>query len=355
MNDVQTETPPTKDYTQELNEGDWEDAILARWEDADKKLQLSENTPEATPDIEEEETEETTDDLENDEEETTDEPEDNESDSEEEEADQDTDDDTEDDEDDDSEAVELSDDTEVEIMVDGKAHQTSIKDLKRLYGMDKSLTRKSQEVASQRKEAEEAISKSQVVFDKLVSQAQERYKPYQEIDMLVASKEMSTEDFATLRKEAQEAYQNVQFLTEEADSFYGGIKAQQAEMQKAAAVECVKTLQEQIPDWSNTLYNDIRHYAIAQGLPEDDVNQYVDPAVIQLINKARLYDDAKKVSTVKKKKAANTQKVLRSKKAPANQADAKRNAEEKQLAQIRSSNGNDMDDIANLFLKRWEA
>jgi len=240
-------------------------------------------------------------------------------------------------------------------MVDGKAHQTSIKDLKRLYGMDKSLTRKSQETAERRKEAEDAISKSQVVFDRLVKQAQERYEPYQKVDMLVAAKEMSTEDFTALRKEAQDAYQNLQFLTEEADSFYGGLKAQQAELQKKAAVECVKVLQEQIPDWSNALYNDIRHYAIAQGLPENDVNQYVDPAVITLINKARLYDEAKKVSTVKKKKLAAKQKVLRSKKAPQNDADAKKSDVEKQLAQLRANGGNDIDDIANVFLKRWEA
>ena len=188
-----------------------------------------------------------------------------------------------------------------------------------------------------------------------VQQAQERYEPYQKIDMLVAAKEMSTEDFAALRKEAQDAYQNLQFLTEEADSYYGGLKAQQAEMQKTAAVECVKVLQEQIPDWSNALYNDIRHYAIAQGLPENDVNQYVDPAVITLINKARLYDEAKKVSTVKKKKSAASQKVLRSKKAPANQADQKRSAVDKQLAKLRANGGNDMDDIADVFLKRWEA
>jgi len=354
MNDVQNENPPQKDYTQELNDGNWEDAILARWEDAERKSQPSEDTPEATPAIDELE-ETTDDDLEQFEEETPDEDTDDDDSDSEEDADQDTDDDEEADDDDDSDAVEVSDDLEIEIMVDGKAHQTSIRDLKRLYGMDKSLTRKSQEVASQRKEAEDAISKSQVVFDKLVQQAQERYEPYQKIDMLVAAKEMSTEDFAALRKEAQDAYQNLQFLTEEADSYYGGLKAQQAEMQKAAAVECVKVLQEQIPDWSNALYNDIRHYAIAQGLPENDVNQYVDPAVITLINKARLYDEAKKVSTVKKKKSAASQKVLRSKKAPANQADQKRSAVDKQLAQLRANGGNDMDDIANVFLKRWEA
>ena len=350
MNDVQNIETPSKDYTQELNDGNWEDAILARWEDAEK---LSEDTPEATP-VNDELEETTDDDLENDEEETTDDEEDTEGDSDEE-ADQDTDDDTTDDEEDDDSNVEISDDTEVEIMVDGKAHQTSIKDLKRLYGMDKSLTRKSQETAERRKEAEDAISKSQVVFDRLVKQAQERYEPYQKVDMLVAAKEMSTEDFSALRKEAQDAYQNLQFLTEEADSFYGGLKAQQAELQKKAAVECVKVLQEQIPDWSNALYNDIRHYAIAQGLPENDVNQYVDPAVITLINKARLYDEAKKVSTVKKKKLAAKQKVLRSKKAPQNDADAKKSDVEKQLAQLRANGGNDIDDIANVFLKRWEA
>jgi hypothetical protein len=173
--------------------------------------------------------------------------------------------------------------------------------------------------------------------------------------MLVAAKEMSTEDFTALRKEAQDAYQNLQFLTEEADSYYGGLKAQQAELQKTAAVECVKVLQEQIPEWSNALYNDIRHYAIAQGLPENDVNQYVDPAVVLLIHKARLYDEAKKVSTVKKKKSAAKQKVLRSKKAPQNDADAKKSDVDKQLAQLRANGGNDMDDIANVFLKRWEA
>ena len=351
MNDVQNIDTPSKDYTQELNDGNWEDAILARWEDAEK---LSEDTPEATP-VNDELEETTDDDLENDEEQTTDEDTDDDESDSEEDANQDTDDDKETDEDDDSDAVELSDDLEIEIMVDGKAHQTSIRDLKRLYGMDRSLTRKSQEVASQRKEAEDAISKSQIVFDKLVNQAQERYKPYQQIDMLVAAKEMSTEDFAQLRKEAQDAYQNLQFLTEEADSFYGGLKAQQAEMQKTAAVECVKVLQEQIPDWSNALYNDIRHYAIAQGLPEEDVNSYVDPAVVLLIHKARLYDEAKKVSTVKKKKSAASQKVLRSKKAPANQADQKRSAVDKQLAKLRANGGNDMDDIADVFLKRWEA
>ena len=79
-----------------------------------------------------------------------------------------------------------------------------------------------------------------------------------------------------------------------------------------------------MPEWSNQLYNDIRGYAVSIGLPQEQVDQYVDPVVIQLINKARLYDEGKKVATVKKTKAATSKKVLRSNKAPDPKASRKK-------------------------------
>ena len=77
-------------------------------------------------------------------------------------------------------------------------------------------------------------------------------------------------------------------------------------------------LEADIPEWNNQLYDDIRSYAIGIGLPEEQVNNYVDPTVIKVLNKARLYDQAKQVTTTKKKRVAK--KVLKSKKAPANAA-----------------------------------
>ena len=38
------------------------------------------------------------------------------------------------------------------------------------------------------------------------------------------------------------------------------------------AREVVKVLQNEIPEWSNNLYDDIRAYAVSQGLQEADVN-----------------------------------------------------------------------------------
>ena len=246
----------------------------------------------------------------------------------------------------------LSDDAQVEIQVNGETVQASVKDLKRLYGQEAALTRKSQEVATQRKNAEEAISKSNVVLQKMLEKAQAKFKPYQEVDMLVASKTMSTEDFAQLRKEYKEVEDEYKFLTEEANVFYKDLQNQQQTQLQAAAKECVKVLQEEVPNWSNQLYNDIRGYAISIGLPENEVNQYVDPKVIQLINKARLYDQGKKVATVKKKNTKST-KILRSKKAPVN--DKSRKATQlREATQALGNAGTDLDDISEVIMKRWE-
>lgn len=332
-----------------LNEGfplDPEEAILAKWEDAEKP---SEDEAEATQD----DPEETTDDTESEEITETDEPDEEEEDPDEDETDDDN---TEEDESDDEDAVEetaLSDDTEIEVVVSGETQKVSLADLKRLAGQEASLTQKSQLVASQRKEVEANIEKNHLVFQKMLEKANDRFKPYSEVDMLVASKTMETEDFAQLRKEAQDAFNDLKFLNEEADAFYGEIKEQQKATQREAAKECVVRLQEELPDWSNRLYDDIRSYAVTQGLPADQVDQYVDSNVILLINKARLYDEGKKVALVKKKSAA-TKTVLRSKRTPDTKTSKKATAERARQKMV-ASGGRDLDDIAATILGNWEA
>ena len=114
----------------------------------------------------------------------------------------------------------------------------------------------------------------------------------------------------------------------------------------------MKVLETDIPDWSNQLYDDIRAYAVGQGLPEAQVNNYVDPAVIKILNKARLFDQAKQVTTTKKKRVAK--KVLRTKKAPQNEAQVKAKRMQQAKARLQERNA-DIDDIADVLLQRWEA
>ena len=336
----------TQDNQQQPNYDDINDvadALLRRWEDAAE--QPSEQaTEEATAETEEEtEQFEQEDEIQ---EEVELDDDDEEVDPDEEEDDPDTDDD------DEEEVEELTDDTLIEIMVDGETKQASIKDLKRLYGQEASLTRKSQEVAKQRKEAEEQLGKTSAVLQKMLEQAEEQYKPYAEVDMLLASKSMDDADFAQLRKEAQTAHDNLKFLQEEADGFYRELQQQQTNQLQEAARDAVKVLEKDISDWSNQLYDDIRAYAIAQGLPEEQVNNYVDPNVIKILNKARLFDQAKQVTTVKKKRVAK--KVLKSKKAPPTAAQSKAQRLQDAEKRLMTANGNDLDDVADLILRRWE-
>ena len=322
------------------------EAILGMWEDAEE---LSEEDQEAEveaadeTEVAEAEEDENEEDLESDEDDEDPEDEDTEEDDEEEAS--------EEDEDDEEEVQVLDEESLVEIVVDGETKQASVKDLKRLYGQEASLTRKSQEMASQRKLADEQLQKADASLQAMLTRAQERYKPYSEVDMLVASKQMSADDFTALRAEARQAEEDLKFLSEEADQFYGYVKQQQSESLQQQAKECIKVLQQDVPDWSNDLYNDIRSYAISQGLPEDQVNQYADPNVIKLLNKARMFDQTKKVATVKKAKAAK--KVLRSKKAPPNSAELKKQNQQRKVDKLRA-NANDLDNIADVIMSNWQ-
>ena len=165
-----------------LDIDDVPDAILARWEDADEN-QPSEDG-EGTADQPVEEAEETVDEVDLTEADEADQDEEDEE-TELEEDETETEDQEEDDEDDEDTVQLAQDDDIVEITVDGKVVQHSVAQLKRLAGQEASLTRKSQETASKRKEAEDAISKNHAVFQTLLAKAEERHKPYADVDMLL--------------------------------------------------------------------------------------------------------------------------------------------------------------------------
>jgi hypothetical protein len=327
--------------TTAFGEIDVEDAILKRWEAVDEN-QLAENSDEATS----EEVTETDDldEIENEEELLDDEE------TEEDPAQEET-----EDQDDATETLELSDDSMVEISVDGEAKQASLKDLKRLYGQEASLTKKSQETSAKRKEADQALERTSVQYQKMLERAEKQWEPYSKVDMLLAAKQMSDDDFAQLRNEARVAEDNLKFLKEESNSFYDSYRQDQAKQQQLQAQECIKTLSADVPDWSNELYNSIRTYAVSQGFQSDQVDQYVDPSVIKILNKARLYDQSKKTAATKKV-AKPPVKVLRSKKAPASSQDAKQAktaAAIKRMQEGSQLSGN-LDDIAEVLLSRWE-
>src|ERR1044072_2443534 len=204
-NDVQTGS--TDDGA--LSVDDAAKAFLKRWEDQDKP---------ASKDVKE-----TADDAADETDEAPAETESEDTDSEVEASDEDPEaaEDTEDqdaDEEDKKSAKSASDEMEVVLSVDGKEHRVSVKDLKRLYGQEAALTRKSQAVAAKQKEYEESTTKVAHALSVLTDKAMQKWKPYAEIDWAVAQSQLSPADFATLRMQAKNAFDEAKFLTEELDS-----------------------------------------------------------------------------------------------------------------------------------------
>jgi hypothetical protein len=190
--------------------------------------------------------------------------------------------------------------------------------------------------------------KASATLEKMYEKAAAKWEPYSKIDYLVAQKQLDTEAFAALRAEAQAAYEDFRFISEEADTFVKQTQAQQQQHLQEAAKEAVKVLRDAIPDWSPKLYDQIREYAINTGMDAEVVNNLVDPVAIQLLHKARLFDESKKIVT--KKKVVQQKTVLKNT-VTTSVKDVKGNGPAKQKAKLQSTGS--VDDAANLFLSRW--
>jgi hypothetical protein len=324
------------------------EAILGRWDDGES---LSEPDDKDLPSEDLSETEVDEDEIE-----------DTEVDEEDEEDLEDPD-ETEDDEDEDEGEEDdgqqlASDEAIVEVSVNGEEKQVSVKELKRLFGQEASLTKKSQELATQRKVAQDELTRTQLSYQKLLERAEERYKPYTDIDMLVASRQMDPETFAQFRQDARQAEDDLKFLKEESGSLMSNMQQQNQASVQAAAQECITVLKDSLPDWGDELYSNIRQYAVQSGLPQEQVDQYTDPSVIMLLNKARLYDQSKLSAKTKKEAAKVTKskgrktKVLSSKKSPP--SEKSKLSQRKQNAMSGLSSAKDLDDIAEALMSRWE-
>ena len=156
-------------------------------------------------------------------------------------------------------------------------HEVSVKDLRRLAGQEASLTRKGQELATARKAAEDFANLQVGVFDKLLENAREAFKPFQNLDLVALARnpDITEGQIEAIRSEAQRRWNELQFLegglqqiTEASQKAVGDKKAQ-------AAKQCIDALSDPttgIEGWGEPLYNDIVKYAAGVGAASEVLN-----------------------------------------------------------------------------------
>lgn len=209
------------------------------------------------------------------------------------------------------------DETYVKIKVDDKEHEVSVKDLKRLWGQEAALTRKGQELATERTKVEDANKRNLTAYQVMLKRAEERAAPYKQINWagLLKDPNVTAEEASAIQAEARRVIDEEQFIKNELDGFMSHLSTQAKEQQANDAKACIKALSTDktengepnphyIEGWNQKVYDDLRSFAVEQGLNKAIVNQLTDPAAFKLMHMAMQFArGAKKVQTVKVNKA----------------------------------------------------
>jgi predicted metal-binding transcription factor (methanogenesis marker protein 9) len=243
------------------------------------------------------------------------------------------------------------DDTYFKITVDGAEHEVSAKELKRLWGQEASLTRKSQETAQQNKIATERRTQYETALNSMYQKAVERAKPYAQIDFALAAKNLSSEDYAALKKDAQAAFADVQFFEQELKDHGTKVSKEAQEAHAKAAEEAVKALTSEdsphhVPGWNETVYNDLIDYGVKQGIPREQMLQSTSAPSFKILWMAQQFEKSQKVATQKTKKVVGKKPI--SAKGPKDTS-----SERPAAAMQRLKKSGSVEDAAMTLFERW--
>jgi hypothetical protein len=218
-----------------------------------------------------------------------------------------------------------SDETYVKVKVGDDEHEVKVSDLKRLYGQEASLTRKSQEVANERKVIDTKRAENIAAYDVMLKRATERANKYRELPWVQLQKDpnVPADQLQALMTEAQGAVEEETFLKSELGNFMQKVQDEQNAARRTAAQECLKQINNpespnHIKGWSDALYNDIRSFGAELGIPEEMVNDITHAGAIKALHMAMQYHrGVKKVVVTKPVNKTPTKIVKSSTTAPA--------------------------------------
>jgi hypothetical protein len=312
MSAINNDAALTNEYPDELDDNAFVNAVMEdtpeEGDDADE-LPPKKKQPSDKPSSEDEATEqddETTEDAEDDSDES---PEEDESDDEGNE-----------DQEDEPKAKKFADDgdTYVKVKVGEEEHEVKVSDLKRLYGQEASLTRKSQEVAAERTSIDQKRAENLAAYDVLLKRASERANQYRALPwtQLMKDPNVPSDQLEALQAEATKAFEDENFLKQEMGNFMQKVQADQVAARRTAAQECLKTLNNPespayIKGWSEALYNDIRTFGSEMGIPAQTINDITDPGAVKILHMAMQFHKGKSKVVVTKKVNKTPTKIVK--------------------------------------------
>lgn len=224
-----------------------------------------------------------------------------------------------------------SDETYVKVKEGDTEHEVKVSDLKRLFGQEAALTRKSQEVATEREAVNAKRTENVTAYNALLQRATARADKYRALPWTQYMKDpnIPADQLQALTAEANEAIQEETFLKNELTSYVEKINAEQKEAAAKQSRECIKALKNPesptfIKGWNDALYADIRNFAVDQGFDAKVVTALNDPAAFKVLHMAMQFQKGATKVVTKKVNKTPTRIVKNSASTPAVRDNAKK-------------------------------
>lgn len=239
----------------------------------------------------------------------------------------------------------VADDAVVSVEIDGQATEYTVAQLKAFAAQGAEVTRKGQE-------ADLVGQRAAAVLRSSLEVVTEDLDAYNGVDWVLEGHRMDPGEYQWHRENytrLQGRYQQLVGAAEQFGKEANDRQAAQLHEQAVATVQALKDPTTGIKGFGPEMYQDIVKFAVAAGLPEDDVAQIVNPNVLKIINDARLYRAAQKATGDKVQMApTRVRRAGGAERIPTESSKAQKSLENK----VRSGQASDQEAMA-LLMGRW--
>ena len=213
------------------------------------------------------------------------------------------------------------------VKVDGEESEVTLDELLKGYSRQSSFTRKTQDLAEQRKEFDNAKQQMAAEYQQIQAERQQYEATLNNILENSNLDKFANVDWETLkmtdpleymtkRQEQQDAKEKVRELQAQRDQAAANSQAESDRLYAQSKAENAKFLVEAIPEFQDPekqpkLISDLRKFGLGQGFSEEELNGLIDWRSIVVLDKARRYDQIQNAD-LKTKKVKNKPRVVRS-------------------------------------------
>jgi len=224
------------------------------------------------------------------------------------------------------------------VKVDGEELEVSLDEALQGYQRQKTFTKRSMEIAEQRKAAEKEASEAKQARDyyaqqlEVVAQQISQTIP-QEPDWVSLAKEVTAEEYNAIRAEYDSRMTNLARVEQERQAVAQQQAAEQEEALKKHLNAQRSEMLERIPAWRDDERRDtervnVINYARSVGFSEQEVAQATDARAVELLYKAMQWDNLQKKKPNAKKRTKQAPKMAKAGQPRSKKQDASRSRQQ---------------------------